>query len=200
MRALTAGVGTGKVLASLAAVTMVSVAGVAGTTAALSDTTANEGNRISAATIALTDNDAGTFMYQVDKAQVSDPAVERCIRVSYSGSLDSTVKLFMASTLDSGAPYVDLKVEAGTQASSSFPSCTGFTPAAVLYNGTLAGFRTSHGSAATGVAYTPNGANPWTSGNSVVYRVTVRVNNDARPAGADSSGLHTYTWQADTVV
>ena len=185
--------GTGRVLASLAAVAMVGVVGVMGTSAALSDTTTNEANEFNAGAIDLTDNDGETFMYQVDNA-LPGSSIDRCIKVSYTGTLDSTVKLFMSTPIGAVGPYVDLRVEAGTQATSTFPNCTGFTPAATVFTGTLAGFQTTHGAAASGLAYSPNGAGPWRNNDSVVYRVTLTLQNTARPAGADFSGTHTYTW------
>ena len=51
----------------------------------------------------------------------------------------------------------------------------------------------------SGLAYSPNGASPWTDGDSVIYRVTLTLQTAARTQGADFSGTHTYTWQADTV-
>ena len=190
--------GASKVLGTLAAVTMVGVVGVMGTTAAISDTTTNENNQFNAGAIDLTDNDGGTYMYQVNNV-LPGSSIDRCIKVSYTGTLDSTVKVFMSTPLDALAPYVDLVVEAGTQATSTFPDCTGFTPAATVFTGTLASFQTTHGAAASGLAYSPNGAGPWRNNDSVVYRVTLTLQNTARPAGADFSGTHTYTWQADTV-
>jgi hypothetical protein len=190
--------GTGKLFGSLAAVALVGVVGFVGTQAAISDTTENPGNQFNAGTIDLVDNDADTYMYQVNNVQPGD-SIERCIRVSYSGTLDSTVKLFMTTPLDTLAPYVDMTVEAGTQASSSFPSCTGFSSTANLYTGTLSGFQTTHPTAAAGLAHSPNGASPWTDGDSVVYRVTLTLQNTARNPGEDFSGTHSYSWQADTV-
>jgi hypothetical protein len=191
--------GTGKLFGSLAAVALVGVVGFVGTQAAISDTTDNPGNSFNAGTIDLVDNDAETYMYQVNNVQPGD-SIDRCIRVSYSGTLDSTVKLFMTTPLDTLAPYVDMTIEAGTQASGSFPSCTGFSSAGNIYTGTLANFQTTHPAAATGLAYSPNGVGtPWNDTDSVVYRVTLTLQNTARDPGEDFSGTHTYSWQADTV-
>ncbi len=192
--------GAMKLLGSLAAVTMVGVVGVLGTQAALSDTTDNANNEFNAGEIDITDNDAGSFMYQVDNALPGD-TVSRCIQVSYTSTpdLDSTVELYMTTPIGSVGPYVDLTIEAGTQASVVFPDCTGFTADSTLYNGTLSGFQTSHGASGAGVAYSPNGASPWESGDTVVYRVTLTLQNTARATGENYSGAHTYTWRADSV-
>lgn len=190
--------GTGKLFGSLAAVALVGVVGFVGTQAAISDTTENPGNQFNAGTIELVDNDADAYMYQVNNVQPGD-SVDRCIRVSYSGTLDSTVNLFMTTPIDTLGPYVDMTIEAGTQATSSFPTCTGFTSAATIYTGTLADFQTTYPSAVAGLAYSPNGASPWTDGDSVVYRVTLTLQSTARAPGEDFSGTHSYSWQADTV-
>ena len=52
--------------------------------------------------------------------------MSRCNDVSYTVSLDSTVSLFMSTLIDALGPYVDMTVDVGTQASTSFPDCTGF--------------------------------------------------------------------------
>ena len=189
-----------QVIASLAAITMVGVAGVAGTSAALTDTTSNEGNEYDAAQIDLTDNDGGAFMYKVDNAYPGE-VTERCIRVSYTGTTGSTVKLFMPTPIGEVGEYVDMTVTAGTQATSTFPSCAGFTPATGgdLYTGTLEGFQDDHASAGSGIAHSPNGAGPWEDDDSVVYRVRLTLQDGTRPPGANFSGVHTYTWQADSV-
>ncbi|TKJ20121.1 SipW-dependent-type signal peptide-containing protein [Blastococcus sp. CCUG 61487] len=187
-----------KVLGTLAAVTLVGVLGVAGTTAALSDTTDSNANEFDAGEVTLADNDSGTFMYDVDNAEAGDAPVERCIQISYTGTRDSTVELYMDSTLDTLAPYVDLRVEAGTQTSPSFPNCTGFTAAATLYDGTLAGFRAAHGAAGGGAVFSPRGVgNPWQPDDTAVYRVTLELSTDTRLPGENFSGAHTYTWRAD---
>jgi Camelysin metallo-endopeptidase len=190
--------GTGKLFGSLVAVALVGLVGFVGTRAAISDTTDNPGNQFNAGAIDLVDNDAGQYMYQVNNVQPGD-SISHCIRVSYTGTLDSTVKLFMGTPIDALGPYVDLTVDAGTQASSSFPNCTGFVSTGNLYTGTLSAFQTAHPDVANGLAYSPNGASPWTDGDSVVYRVTLTLQNTARNPGEDFSGTHTYSWQADTV-
>jgi hypothetical protein len=187
-----------KLLGTLTAVALVAIVGVVGTRAAISATTDNPGNQFNAGTINLADNDGGTYMYQANNVQPGD-SISRCIQVTYTGTLDSTVKLFMTTPIDTLGPYIDLTIEAGTQASPVFPGCTGFSPSSTIYTGTLSAFQTAHATAAAGVAYSPNGASPWTNNDSVVYRVTVTLRNVARSPGQDFSGTHTFTWQADSV-
>jgi hypothetical protein len=192
------GLSAAKLLGTLTAVALVAVVGVIGTRAAISATTDNPGNQFNAGTISLADNDGGSYMYQANNVQPGD-SLSRCIQVTYSGTLNSTVKLFMTTPIDSLGPYVSLTIDAGTQASPSFPDCTGFSSSANVYTGTLSAFQSTHATAAAGLAYSPNGASPWTNSNSVVYRVTLTLQNVARGPGQDFSGTHTFTWQADTV-
>jgi hypothetical protein len=194
--------GPAKLMMSLGAVTMVGVVGVVGTQAALSDTTENPGNEFNAGQIDLTDNDADSFMYDVENVLPEEP-IERCIQVSYtttSGApaIDSNVELYVSGVTGPVGPYVDMTIEAGTQATPSFPDCTGFsgTP---IYTGTLSDFQANHGAAGAGVGFTPNGTDPWHDGDEVVYRVTLELQNVARADGDNFSGTHTYTWRADTV-
>jgi predicted ribosomally synthesized peptide with SipW-like signal peptide len=192
-------VGPAKLLMSLAAVTMVGVVGIVGTRAALSDTTDNPGNEFNAGEIILSDNDANTFMYQVDNALPGD-TVEKCIQVSYTSTgLDSTVELYMGTPIGSVGPYVDMTVDVGTQASPSFPDCTGFALDANLYTGDLSDFQATYGGAGSGLDYSPNGVSPWTNGDTVVYRVTLTLQATARGTGENFSNVHTYTWRADSV-
>ncbi len=190
-----------KLLTTLATVTLLGVAGTAGTQAVLSETTDNPANEANAGEIDLADNDSDGFLYQVDNAIPGDPPTEACIRVSYTGTPDlgSTVELYLGTPIGDVGPYVALSIDVGSSTSTVFPDCTGFSPAENLYTGTLSGFRASHGSAGSGVTYSPNGTDPWFDGDSVVYRVTVTLRDVPRPSGANFSGPHTYTWRADSV-
>ncbi len=83
--------GTGRLFVSLVAVVLVGLVGFVGTRAAISDTTDNPGNQFNAGAIDLVDNDAGQYMYQVNNVQPGD-SVSQCIRVSYTGTLDSACR------------------------------------------------------------------------------------------------------------
>jgi hypothetical protein len=179
---------------------LVGLVGVVGTRAALSATTDNSSNQFNAGEIAITDNDAGSFMYNVTNALPGD-TISRCVQVTYTSTpgLNSNVVLYMGTPIGSVGPYVDMTVDVGTQASPVFPDCTGFASASNLYTGTLSGFQTAHGAAASGLAYSPNGTSPWATGDTVVYRVTLTLSATARAPGENFSGTHIYTWRADSV-
>ncbi len=72
-----------------------------------------------------------------------------------------------------------MTVDVGTQASPSFPDCTGFAADDNLYTGDLSDFQTTYGAAGSGLDYSPNGLSPWTNGDTVVYRVTLTLQSHA---------------------
>lgn len=166
------------------------VAGL-GVFAAFTATTTNSGNSIASGTVTIADNDADQAMYAITN-QGPGATTQRCIRVTYTGSLASTVRLFRSNTVTNGAAF-NLQIERGSGLSGAFPSCTGFTPAATLYNGALDGIATNY---ATGVDAR---GSAWNQNDAVDYRFTVTVVDDPTPnahATVVSSSAHTFTWEA----
>src|SRR3712207_1552569 len=169
---------TKTVLRSLLAIGAAGAVAAFGTFSAFSSTTSNPSNQIAAGTVALGDNDLGAAMYNVAGAKPGD-VVEKCIKVSYTGTLDADVKLYVADTVGPLGQYLDLTVTPGTQATSTFPDCAGFTAdGAPIYSGTLAGFRSAHNAWANGLAYNPGGATKWAQNDSRVFRVRLTVQDN----------------------
>jgi hypothetical protein len=129
-----------KILATFATLALMSSVGVVVTSAAFTATTDNTGNRIEAGSVALSDSDAATGrLYDApdqSPGAANGPA-PHCLRVTYSGSLASTVKLY--STAIANGTNFRLKVERGSglSAPGSDMNCTGFTPATTAYDATL---------------------------------------------------------------
>jgi len=174
----------------------VAVVGI-GTYSAFSATTTNSGNSIAAGTVVLGDNDSNAAMYSVTNQKPGD-TFQQCIKVDYTGSLSSTVKLYTTSTIGSLGPYIDLQIRTGS-GSPTFPGCTGFTPdGADLYSGTLANFGSTYTSWANGLLDAgPGAASSWVNGNSVVYRFTLTLQASALDAAQNTStGSHAFTWEA----
>ena len=169
-----------------------------GTFSAFSATTKSENNEITVGTVEIGDNDSNGAMYSVPLAKPGQTEV-RCIRVTYTGTLGSDVKLYTPSTIDSLGTHVNLKIEAGTETNSSFATCQGdFTADAggPLYNNTLANFAATHNSWANGLADNPGTvATKWSLNDSVVYRVTVTVADDPAAEGL-TTGAHEFRWEA----
>jgi len=191
--------------------TVTAVAAVVGfaSWSAFSSTTQTGGNEFDAGTVHLSDNDGGSFLYDVENRKPTD-SVEKCIKVSYGGTLDATVRLYMPTAVSAAlGDYATLKVEAGSSAGSpTFPDCGTFTTASTLYSGKLSTFASAHTDWASGKEFTPTaGGTKWATGDTVVYRVTVTLDDDnAANKGAASgyvagspgygSGAHTYRWEA----
>ncbi len=161
--------------------------------AAYTATTTNAGNGFSAGTVTLHDDDSGVAMFSVAGLQPGDVG-EKCIAVTYGGSLDAAVRLFVAPGDVTGTGldgYLQLKVEQGTGGSSA--SCTGFTPTSTIVNGTLAAFAAASTDAATGVGT----FDPTSAGQSAVYRFSYSVADDNAAQGLTCQVA--FTWEASSV-
>ncbi|MCW3014646.1 MAG: hypothetical protein JWO02_1738 [Solirubrobacterales bacterium] len=161
-------------------------------------TTQNAGNEISAGTVAISDNDSGSALYNTIGAKPGDTAA-RCVKTTFTGSLPSAVRLYTTSSPGALAPYVDLTITKGTQATSTFPDCTGFVADAnpAVYSGTLAQFEQTRTSFATGIATGPGVQTSWLTNTSVVFKfqTTLQAGTPDAAQGA-SSGVHTFIWEA----
>ena len=180
------------VVGVLCGVTTLGVFGV------FSATTQNAGNEISTGTVTISDNDLGSALYNVTGAKPGD-TVSKCIKTTYTGSLPSDVHLYTTSAPGALAQYVDLTITKGTQTSSAFPDCTGFTADAgpAIFSGTLQGFEQTHVGYASGIATTPAGHALWLTGDSVVYKVDAALQASTPDASqGSSSGVHTFIWEA----
>jgi hypothetical protein len=165
-----------------------------GAFSAFSSQTSNSGNTFSAGTVAIEDNDSDGALYQLTN-QKPGTTTNRCIQVTYTGSLASAVKLY-SSAVASGAQYVDLTITPGTQGAATFPNCTGFTSSGpAVYSGTLANFASSHSSFANGLPVDGPNAAAWATGEDVVYQFSTSVQDDNNAQGA-ASGTHSFTWEA----
>lgn len=188
-----------KILRTLVVVGVVACIAGAGVFSAFSSKTDNPDNVVTAGTVALEDNDSGAALYSLTAAKPGDSQTS-CIKVTYTGSLASTVKIFTPSTIGALGPYVNLKIEPGTQAAATYPSCSAFTPdsGGALFEGTLAAFAAEHGSFANGVADNPGtSATKWVANDSVVYRVTATLSASAPDsAQSQSTGEHILRWEA----
>lgn len=186
-----------KLAASAAIVGLIGAITSLGVFAAFSASTSNAGNSIAAGTVVISDNDAGAAMYAVTNQKPGD-TVQRCIKVTYTGSQDADVKLYTPDTIGAIGPYVNLTIEAGSQPTSTFPNCTGFTADAggPLFSGTLSGFAAANNSYANGILDHPGtSATKWVATDAVVYRITATLADNDLAQGT-SSGTHSFKWEA----
>jgi hypothetical protein len=161
---------------------------VIATLAAFSSVTSNSGNSFDVGTVKLTDNDSNAAMLSIvgGKPGATDTS---CIRVTYSGTLPSSVRLYGTTAGTGLDQYLNLVVTRGTGA-TAFDNCTGFTPDAgggVIYNGTLQGFADSYAAGIVDPA-------TWNESDSHDYKFTVVVQDNDGAQGLTAT--QAFTWEA----
>jgi hypothetical protein len=177
------------------------MAGVAvfATSAAFTATSSNPGNLIEAGTVSIGDSDAGTGkLYNAlsQRPGAGNGPAAACIRVTYSGSLASSVKLYR-SAVTSGDKF-HLTVERGgtsLTAPGSDMNCNGFSASSTAFDNTLDQFPATYAAGVDGKA----GGAAWSSGQSVDYRFTIYPVDDSTPNAhttAVDTGSHSFTWEA----
>jgi len=197
-----------KVLLSVLVVGVLGSLAALGIFGAFTATTSNAGNEVQSGNVTLGDNDTGSALYFMAGAAPGE-SVTKCIKVSYTGSLKSDVDMYTDdTTMGPLAQYVELTITQGTQSSSTFPSCTGFTaapttehPGGTLFSGTLQTFSNEHNSNANAIETDPvSEAVGWTAGSSLVYRFQVTLSASA-PVTAESqtTGEHGFIWEANSL-
>ncbi len=159
---------------------------------AFSATTTNPTNNWTAGTVALTDNDAETALFTATNLKPGATAA-KCITVTSTGSLASTVKLYGTdyATTNNLAANLTLKVEEGS--GSTTADCTGFAAAgAAIFDGTMASFATGRTSFANGAGTWAPAAGTQTRSYRVTYTLGANTPDTAQ-GGTAKLGL---TWEA----
>ena len=159
--------------------------------AAFSSTTTNPGNTFAAGTVSIEDNDGSAALFS--SAVKQKPGnYDRCIKVKYTGSLDSTVKLYSSAITGTGSDLnVTIAKGLGTAA-----NCSDFVSTADVYGpNTLANFRSAHSDFATGLAVNPGSATKWVQNDELTFRFRITV-PDANSAQGKSVDPFTLTWEA----
>lgn len=179
--------------AAALAVFAASVMAFQATSAAFSAQTDNAANTFAAGTVALTDNDGGSALFEVTEMTPGQTEVA-CIEVTYSGSLDSEVRVFGAATAGDGLEaFLDFTVEGGDGDCTTFGNTT-----AVWTNGTdgdLGVFVATATDFASGVdQWQPTGGG---ADDTVPYRVTVTLQDDNGAQGLSTA--ITFTWEAQNL-
>jgi Camelysin metallo-endopeptidase len=187
-----------KVLLTVLAMSSLGGLSALGVFGAFSSTTSSASNQFASGTVTLGDNDLGASLYNVTNAKPGE-SISKCIKVTYTGSLEADVHLYTTSTIGTLGQYVELTITPGSQTSPSFPSCTGFTAdsGGPLYSGTLSAFATAKNSYANGVVDYPGSTTKWQTNDSVIYQFTLTLQSSAPEAAQGlSTGSHTFTWEA----
>lgn len=154
----------------------------------------NVTNQVTAASVDLTDNDSGTAMFADVTGLMPGTNVDRCIDVTYTGTVDPTAVLVYIDAAPTGtlAPYVNLTIDIGADTADPFGSCTGFTPSGTVYTGTLSGFATAHAAYATGVSTWDPVGSPETR----TFRFRLSVQDNAAAEGLTST--FGFSWETRT--
>jgi hypothetical protein len=187
-----------RIFVTVAVLALMAGVAVFTTSAAFTATSSNAGNRIEAGTVAIGDSDAGTgVLYNAlnQKPGSGNGPTAACIRVTYSGSLASSVKLY-SSAIANGSKF-RLKVERGSGLTgpAADMNCAGFTSSSTPFDATMDTFPTTYAGGIDGKA----GGAAWSSSDSVDYRFTVYTVDDSTPnahTSAVDTGAHSFTWEA----
>ena len=190
---------TKKLLASLLLVGVTASLAAFGVFSAFSSQTSNPGNDFNAGTVNISDNDANTAAYNVTGGKPGSTQSE-CVRVVYTGTLDSDVHLYTPESIGSLGPYVNLTIQPGTQATPNI-NCTGFAAAgSAAYTGTLSAWQTAHNSYANGLTVLPSvSATKWATNDAVIYKITATLADDNNANGVASAlgtGTHSFVFEA----
>src|SRR3954453_8037605 len=168
-----------------------------GSFAAFTATTTNSGNDISSGTVAISQHATATTLYNVS-GQKPGQSTQRCVRVTYTGSLASSVKLYISSGAVSNGTLYNLQVERGSglTAPAGDMNCTGFTQSSIASGpATLGSFPTAYASGVDGKAT----GTAWNTSDFVDYRFTITQNDDTTAnahTSVTTSGSHSFTWEA----
>jgi hypothetical protein len=188
-----------KTIVTIVVLALAAVAVGFATFSAFSSTTSNPGNEFAAGSVTLTGNNTASAFYNVSGAKPGDSSTAKCMKVTYSGSLASTVKLYR-STFTGGSgldKYLTLTITRGPGGSatdcSDFPS----SGTSVIYSGTLEKLGVSFADVAAVSLTNQAGAAAWGSADAVNYKVQASL-----PSGVESAanglatGTHAITWEA----
>ena len=175
------------------------VNGVVGSLAVLSAQARNPSDTFSTGTVIIGDNSSGSTLFTLSAADPGGTA-SGCIKVTSTGSIGSTVRLYGAST-GGLAPYINLTITRGTDGSPSYASCANFAAdgtnylgagSGVIYSGTLAALPSTYGAGV--VDPTAGSPRTWTTNEAHSYKITATLANNNAAQGQSSTA--TFTWEA----
>jgi hypothetical protein len=161
------------------------------TQAAFSGTTGNAGNAWSAGSVSLSDDDTGAAAFSVTGLKPGSTG-SKCVEVTYTGNIASSVKLYTTATSYTGTlgPYLNFTVQLGS--GGTYADCTGFSSEATLHNTTLSAFSSGYTNFGNGVgSWTPS-----TNGDKKTYKFTYTLQDDDSAEGA-SAGIG-FTWESQS--
>jgi hypothetical protein len=156
--------------------------------------TGNLTNQVTSAAIDLADNDSGVAMFQNVTGLMPGTNVDRCIDVTYTGTVDPLPVLLYAAAPPTGtlAPYLNLTVDIGADTADPFTGCSTFVSSGSVYSGTLDGFATTHSGYAAG-------ATTWDPAGSPETRTfRFRISVQSTPAAEGLTSTFGFSWETRT--
>jgi hypothetical protein len=178
-----------KVLVTVLVAGLATALGGFGIFAAFSGTTSNPGNSFAAGTVTIADNDGGTALFNASNQKPGNN--DRCIKVTYTGTLDATVKLYSSAITGDGSAF-NVTVTKGT---GDAADCSDFVAGSDVYGpNTLANFA-SQADWASGLTVNPGAATKWVTNDAVTFRFRISVPDDNAAQG-DSVSPFSLTWEA----
>src|SRR3954449_13385249 len=185
---------TRKILLSLAVLGVIGSLAGFGTWSAFPATTTNTGNSYTAGSVQITQHSGATTLYTGAHAAPGH-STTGCVRVTYGATLPASVKLYASSITNGTSFHLTVERGSGITAPDNTMTCTGFTPSSTAFDGSLDTMPTSY---AAGVDGKDTGT-AWAQADSVDYRFTITVKDDATPNAHTSelgTGAHSFTWEA----
>jgi hypothetical protein len=188
-----------KTLLSFAVVGIVGAVAGTGAFSAFSKTTSNDNNTITAGDVTITNDSPTTASYSLPAAKPGDSA-SRCIQVTFTGSLASTIKFYRGALAGNNGleSDVDLVITKGTGTSAT---CSDFAAAgtgSAIYTGTLNAMATTYAGGysvlnrAGSAAWTNAGPN-----NVVTFKIQATLSSSTPNADqGKTTGTHSFTWEA----
>lgn len=159
--------------------------------AGFSAPTANSGSTFLSGTVSLTDDDTGSAMFSAAGLKPGSTG-QKCIAVTYGGSVASSVKVYVTSGGLTGSglgAYLSWTIEEG--APGSFSSCSTFAASATDYGPALL---SSFASTSTNYATAVGTWTPTAAGQSMVYRFSWTLVDDE--AARSKNAQVSFTWEA----
>lgn len=185
-------------------VALLGVVAAIGTWSAFSSVTTNPGNSFTSGSVTLTDNDSNSAMFTMT-GMVPGSTEAGCIKVSYTGTVTSNVRLYGTTGGTGLDQYLDLKVTRGTS-TDAFDACTNFVAdgtnyigagVGVIYNGTLQAYADTY--AAGLVDPTSGSPEAWTNPENYVYKFEITLQSSAPNAAQGLTATEDFTWEARNV-
>ena len=154
----------------------------------------NIANQVSSAAIALSDNDSSTAMFANVTGLMPGTDIDRCITVTYTGTVNPTAVQLYASAVPTGtlAPYLNLTVDMGAATADAFRDCSSFVATTNVYTGTLSTFASAHAGYATGSATW----DPSVTGESRTVRLRLQVQDNQAAQGLTAT--FGFSWETRT--